>query len=63
MVSPDRRSYPGIGMELPNVYGSRVGIDYNILEAYQPRTLRAPARYITPLLLKGVKTRVSKYLR
>jgi hypothetical protein len=46
MVSPDRRSYPGTGVELPDVYGSRVGIDHNILEAHQPRTLRAPARYI-----------------
>jgi hypothetical protein len=47
MISPDRRwSYPGTGVELPDVYGSRVGIDDNILEAHQPRTLRAPARYI-----------------
>jgi hypothetical protein len=32
-------------MELPDVYGSRVGIEHNILEAHQPRTIRAPARY------------------
>jgi hypothetical protein len=46
MVSPDRRrSYHGTGVELPDVYGSRVGIDHNILEAHQPSTPRAPARY------------------
>jgi hypothetical protein len=46
MISPDRRrSYPGTGVELPNVYGSCMGIDHNILEAHQPSTLRAPARY------------------
>jgi hypothetical protein len=45
-VSPNRRqSYPGTGVELPDVYGSRVGIDHNILEAHQPNTPRAPARY------------------
>jgi hypothetical protein len=54
MVSPDRRSYPGTGVELPDVYGSRVGIDHNILEAHQPRTLRAPARYIFYLGLLSV---------
>jgi hypothetical protein len=45
MVSPDRRrSHPGTGVELPDLYGSRVGIDHNI-EAHQPSTPRAPARY------------------
>jgi hypothetical protein len=47
VVSPDRRrSYPGTGVELPDVYGSRVGIDHNILEAHQPR---APAQGTSPL--------------
>jgi hypothetical protein len=46
-------------VELPDVYGSRVGIDHSILEAHQPRTIRAPARYI--LLYTMVSISIYKY--